>query len=288
MQLLQRLTLWMVLVIACDMSTQGSPLSAADTKVTRYARFQAGTTVAYGVIEGDKITQIEGDLYGTWKKTAHSHDLKSVKLLVPAKPSQVLAMAGNYKSHIKNTPVPEKFTIPQAFFKSPSCLIADGAEVVIPPGTKEVHFEAELVVVIGKLAKNVPEDKALDYVFGVTCGNDISARDWQKSDVQWWRAKGSDTFGPCGPIIVSGLNYEDLRVQMRVNGKTLQDQSSKDLIHGVAKTVSFLSQHITLHPGDLIYTGTPGETSAIKSGDVMEVEVEGVGVLKNKVAGEAK
>ncbi len=287
MQLLQRMTLWMVLVVVCMMSVTVSPLSAADAKVSRYARFKAGNTVAMGVIEGDKITQIEGDLFGSWKKTTNTHDLKSVKLLVPTKPSQVLAMAGNYKSHIKNTPVPEKFQIPQAFFKSPSCLIPDGAEVVIPPGTKEVHFEAELVVIIGKEARNVSEEKALDYVFGVTCGNDISARDWQKSDVQWWRAKGSDTFGPCGPIIVSGLNYDDLRVQMRVNGKVLQDQSSKDLIHSVSKTVSFLSQHITLHPGDLIYTGTPGETSAIKPGDLMEVEIDGIGVLKNKVA-EAK
>lgn len=285
MHLLQRLALWTAMVVVCEMALSTSPLTAADTKISKYARFQAGTTVAYGVIEGDKITEIEGDLFGTWKKTSNTHDLQSVKLLVPTKPSQVLAMAGNYKSHLKNTPVPEKFQIPQAFFKSPSCLIPDGAEVVIPPGTSNVHFEAELVVVIGKLAKNVPEDKALDYVFGVTCGNDISARDWQKGDIQWWRAKGSDTFGPCGPIIVSGINYDDLRVQMRVNGKTLQDQSSKDLIHSVSKTVSFLSQHITLHPGDLIYTGTPGETSAIKPGDLMEVEVEGIGVLKNKVAG---
>lgn len=285
MQLLQRWALWTAMVVVCEMGMTTSPLTAADSKVSRYARFQAGTTVAYGVIEGEKITQIEGDLFGSWKKTSNTFDLKSVKLLVPTQPSQVLAMAGNYKSHLKNTPVPEKFQIPQAFFKSPSCLIPDGAEVVIPPGTNNVHFEAELVVVIGKLAKNVPEEKALDYVFGVTCGNDISARDWQKNDIQWWRAKGSDTFGPCGPIIVSGINYDDLRVQMRVNGKVLQDQSSKDLIHSVSKTVSFLSQHITLHPGDLIYTGTPGETSAIKPGDVMEVDVAGIGVLKNKVAG---
>lgn len=253
--------------------------------MTRYARFQVGETIAYGVIDGEQITRIDGDLFGAWKKTSEVHDLKEVKLLVPTKPSQVLALAGNYRSHIKDVAVPEKFKIPQAFFKSPSCLIPDGAEVVIPPGTKDVHFEAELVVVIGKLAKSVPEDRALDFVFGVTCGNDISARNWQKEDVQWWRAKGSDTFGPCGPIIVSGVNYDDLRVQMRVNGETKQDQSSKDLIHGVAKIVSHLSQHITLHPGDLIYTGTPGTTSAIKPGDVLEVEVEGVGILKNIVAG---
>lgn len=287
MRIFRRISGYGVLAIVCGLGLSALQLQAADKKVARYARFQAGQTVAYGVIEGDKITQIEGDLFGTWKKTDKFHDLKSVKLLVPTQPTQILAMAGNYKSHIKNTPVPEKFQIPQAFFKSPSCLIPDGAEVVIPPGTKDVHYEAELVIVIGKMAKNVSEEKALDYVFGVTCGNDISARDWQKNDIQWWRAKGSDTFGPCGPVIVSGLNYDDLQVQMRLNGKVVQDQSSKDLIHNVSKTVSFLSQHITLHPGDLIYTGTPGETAAIKPGDLMEVDVAGVGVLKNKVA-EAK
>ena len=284
MRICPRISVCTVLVIVCGCCLSIPHLLAAEGKVMKYARFQAGKTIAYGVIEGDKITQIEGDLFGTWKKTATTHDLKSVRLLVPTQPTQVLAMAGNYKSHIKNSPVPEKFLIPQAFFKSPSCLVPDGADVIIPPGTKEVHYEAELVIVIGKLAKNVPEGKALDYVFGVTCGNDISARDWQKSDVQWWRAKGSDTFGPCGPVIVSGVNYDDLQVQMRLNGKVVQDQSSKDLIHGVAKTVSFLSQHITLHPGDLIYSGTPADTAAIKPGDLMEVDIAGVGVLKNKVA----
>lgn len=284
MLLFQRCILLHVLTCASVLVTAGK-LTAQETKSLQFARFQSGDTVAAGVIEGNKIIQIDGDLFGKWTKTAMSYDLKSVKLLVPTRPTQVLAMAGNYKSHLKNTPVPEKFQIPQAFFKSPSCLIPDGAEVVIPPGTKDVHFEAELVVVIGKVARNVSEAEARNYVFGVTCGNDISARDWQKNDVQWWRAKGSDTFGPCGPVIVTGLNYDDLRVQMRVNGMVLQDQSSKDLIHSVSKTVSFLSQHITLHPGDLIYTGTPGETSAIKPGDVMEVEIDGIGILKNKVAG---
>src|SRR5262245_19120148 len=120
MQLLQRVALWTAVVVVCDMGISISELNAADAKVSRYARFQSGTTVAYGVIEGDKITQIDGDLFGTWKKTSNTFDLKAVKLLVPTKPTQVLAMAGNYKSHLKNTPVPEKFQIPQAFFKSPS------------------------------------------------------------------------------------------------------------------------------------------------------------------------
>jgi 2-keto-4-pentenoate hydratase/2-oxohepta-3-ene-1,7-dioic acid hydratase in catechol pathway len=140
-----------------------------------------------------------------------------------------------------------------------------------------------MVLVIGKRAKNVPKEKALDFVFGVTCGNDISARDWQKGDVQWWRAKGCDTFGPCGPFIVSGIDYDDLLVTLRHNGEIKQQQGTRDLIHNVAAMVSFISRYVTLMPGDLIYTGTPGTTGPIKPGDVCEVEVEGVGVLKNKV-----
>ena len=258
-------------------------LHAAEPKVTKYARFQAGDTVSYGVVEGDNIVAIDGDLFGKWKKTGKSYALKDVKLLVPTQPTQVLALAGNYKSHIKDAAIPEKFKIVQPFFKSPSCLIPTGADIVIPRGTEDVHYEAELVIVIGKKTKDVPVEKALDHVFGVTCGNDVSARDWQKNDVQWWRAKGSDTFGPVGPYVVAGLNYDDLRLQLRLNGKVMQDTRTKDMIHNVAKTVSVISQHVTLHPGDLIFTGTPGETSAIKSGDVVEVELEGVGVLKNGV-----
>lgn len=256
-------------------------------KITRYVRFQAGDAVSYGVVEGDRVIAITGNLFaGTWKKTDKSFALGEVKLLVPTRPTQVLAMAGNYRSHLPGEEIPEKFKIPQVFFKTPSCLVPQGARIVIPKGTKEVHFEAELVLVIGKRAKNVPVEKALEYVFGVTCGNDVSARDWQKDDVQWWRAKGSDTFGPCGPFIVSGLNYDNLRVQMKLNGKVMQDQSTKDFIHNVAKQVSFISEHVTLNPGDLIYTGTPGKTSAIKEGDVCEVDIEGVGVLKNNVVAE--
>jgi len=145
-------------------------------------------------------------------------------------------------------------------------------------------------VVIGKRARNVPEDKALDYVFGVTCGNDVSERFWQndeeQKDVQWWRAKGSDTFGPCGPFIVSGLNYDDLLMTLRLNGEVKQKERTSQMIHNVSKQVSFISQHVTLLPGDLIFTGTSGTTSKLQDGDVVEVELEGVGVLRNRVVKE--
>lgn len=295
--------------------------SVSNAEPQKFARFQVGDKIAYGIVDGQRIQEISGDLFGKWKKTDKSHALKEVKLLVPTEPRHVFAMAGNYENHIndgtrtviitttstvKTNPktgetttetkteeelrisgqVPDKFKIPQPFFKSPSSLTANGTNIVLPKDAGTVHYEAELVVVIGREAKDVSKQEALDYVFGVTCGNDISARVWQKGDVQWWRAKASDTFGPCGPYIVSGIDYDNLKIALRQNGETKQDDNTKFLIHDVASCVSFISKHITLQPGDLIFTGTPGKTAAIKAGDVLEVEIEGVGVLKNKVVAE--
>ena len=270
-----------VLLILVAMLVAGVQARAAERKIVRYARFQAGDTVAHGIVEGDRIRRITGDLFGSWKPTDATFGLSEVKLLVPTQPSKVLACAGNYKSHMGDAAA---HPAPEFFFKVPSCLIADGEEIVIPPGTETVHYEGELVIVIGKRAKNVTKDDALDHVLGVTCGHDVSARDWQKNDVQWWRAKGSDTFGPCGPSVVSGLDYDNLQLELRLNGKVRQKESTRNMEHGVAAIVSWASRHVTLLPGDLIFTGTPGKTDAIRPGDVVEVELEGVGVLKNRVA----
>ncbi|MEX2113132.1 MAG: fumarylacetoacetate hydrolase family protein [Pirellulales bacterium] len=307
-------------IVATALATNPVIVSAQPpTKVHRYARFQLGDTVAYGLVENDQIRQIDGDLFGEWKPGEKTYPLASVKLLVPVdRPSQVIALAGSYKSHlggadhvttvvtttkvttntqsgetnsttstttetVKPGEVPEKFRTPQVFFKTPSCLIADGENIVLPAGSKEVHYEAELVIVIGRKATNVSEQEAPAHILGVTCGNDVSARDWQKNDVQWWRAKGSDTFGPVGPVIVSGVDYDNLLVQLRLNGKTLQKENTSQLIHNVPKLVSFISQHVTLHPGDLIFTGTSGKTTAIKPGDTVEVDIQGIGTLTNPV-----
>jgi 2-keto-4-pentenoate hydratase/2-oxohepta-3-ene-1,7-dioic acid hydratase in catechol pathway len=263
---------------------------AQSAEPVRYLRFQKGETVAYGLVEGDRVRQLTGDLFGNWSKTETTHALSDVKLLPPTEPSQVLALAGNYRSHVAGAPTPAKFNIPQPFFKSPSCLISDGDEIVIPNDAHDVHYEAELVVVIGKKCRKVPRNQALDYVFGVTAGNDISERIWQndenQKDVQWWRAKGSDTFGPVGPYIVTGVEYGNLQLQLRLNGELKQKENTNQFIHDVPTVVSFISQYITLHPGDLIFTGTPGTTSAIKPSDVVEVELEGVGVLRNSVVAE--
>ncbi len=152
------------------------------------------------------------------------------------------------------------------------------------PDAENLHFEGELVIVIGKRAQRVAAADAAQYVFGVTAGNDVSERNWQKNDLQWFRAKASDTFGPLGPAVVTGLNYNDLLLQTRLNGEVVQSQRTKDLVFDVAAIVSYVSRYVTLEPGDLIYTGTPGTTRAMKPGDVVEVEIEGVGVLRNRVS----
>lgn len=272
----------MVVVLVGIIATAiaGLPAQATDSNVVRYARFEVDDKVSYGIVEGDRLRRLSGDLFGSWSKTDTTYALSEVKLLAPTAPSKVLAVALNYKSHAGTQPTSSK---PEIFFKVPTTLVPHGGDIVLPRGSNDVHYEGELVIVIGKKAKDVPENKALEYVLGVTCGNDVSARDWQKQDRQWWRAKGADTFGPCGPFIASGLNYDDLRLELRVNGEVKQQERTSQMIHSVSSIVSWISRHVTLVPGDLIFTGTPGQTSAIKAGDVVEVEIEGVGVLRNNV-----
>jgi 2-keto-4-pentenoate hydratase/2-oxohepta-3-ene-1,7-dioic acid hydratase in catechol pathway len=254
--------------------------AVAGGDVMKFARFRRGDVEAYGIVEGDRVRQISGDPFGAWQKTEETHPLAYVTLLVPSRPTKVLAVGLNYKSHLGTRPQPK---VPEIFLKPPSCLVPSGSAIVIPKGTADVHFEGELVIVIGKRARGISPGEAPACVLGVTCGNDVSARDWQKNDLQWWRAKGADTFGPCGPFVVAGLDYDKLALQTRVNGEVKQRQSTSDLIFNVADIVSWCSQYVTLEPGDLIYTGTPGATSALKPGDVVEVEIEGIGTLTSPV-----
>ena len=261
--------------------TQACQGSGHDQEGTRYLRFSVGDKVAYGILEGDQVRELSGDLYGDWEKTETIHALKDVTILVPSEnPTKVLALAGNYKSHIGNS---EPNAYPEPFIKLPSSLLAQGGQIVQPPDTDPVHYEAEVVIVMGKRARDVSESEALQYVLGITCGNDISARTWQKGDVQWWRAKAADTFSPTGPYILSGVDFSKLEMILKVNGEVRQKASISDMIHGIAETVSFISKYVTLEPGDLIFTGTPGTTKGMHPGDVVTVEIDGVGVLENTV-----
>lgn len=249
-------------------------------EVRRFARFEHQGKPRYGLVEGENLRVIDGNILKKWKPTEQTVPLASVKLLAPVKPKKVFAVGLNYKSHLGDRPAPR---VPEIFFKMPTCVIGPGESILLPKESTDVHFEGELVLVIGKKGRDIPTENAKEYVFGVTCGNDISERQWQKNDLQWWRAKGSDTFAPCGPYLVTGVDYDDLLLRLKVNGAVKQEQRTSDLLHPCADIVSWISRHVTLEPGDLIYTGTPGKTSALAPGDVVEVEIESVGTLSNPV-----
>ena len=220
--------------------------------MTQYVRYRKDSAVAYGILDGATVREIRGDLFGAHEATGATHPIAAVKLLYPCEPSKILAVGRNYKSHLGNP-------------------------IVIPQDAANVHFEGELVIVIGQRGT----------IFGVTCGNDVSDRDWQngpRKDLQWWRAKGADTFAPLGPAIATGLDYGNLMLETRLNGEVVQRQSTADLTFDGPAIVSWVSRWVTLVPGDVIYTGTPGSTRAMRPGDVVEVEIEGIGVLRNPVA----
>ena len=240
----------------------------------KYVRYQAESTVAYGILDGATIRQLRGNLFGAPEPAGIAHPLNAVKLLYPCEPSKILAVGRNYKSHLGDRQAPDR---PEMFYKPVSALQNPDDPIVIPPDAANVHFEGELVIVIGPRGT----------IFGVTCGNDVSDRDWQngpRKDLQWWRAKGADTFAPLGPVIVTGLDYRNLMLETRLNGEVVQKQSTADLTFDGPAIVSWVSRWVTLVPGDAIYTGTPGSTRAMHSGDVVEVAIEGIGVLRNPVA----
>lgn len=258
--------------------------------VTRYVRFERAGQEGYGLLVGETIQPFEGDLFGSRQPTGESVALADVKLLYPCKPTKVMALAGNYASHLGEGA--EMPAVPEPFYKPISSLISPGEPIVLPPDSQDVHYEAEFVIVVGKKAKNVSEAEAEDYILGYTCGNDVSERNWQNGsldgpenkDLQWWRGKGADTFGPMGPCIAAGFDYLQSRIQLRLNGEVKQDTTLNYLIHKPPAVVSFISRYVTLMPGDVIFTGTSGKTSQIQKGDTLEVEIDGIGVLKNPVA----
>ena len=249
--------------------------------MTKYIRFERGSATAYGILDGDTVLELHGDVFGDRKQTGAGHRLADVKLLYPCEPPKILAVGLNYKSHLRDRKPPEH---PEIFSKPVTALQHPEGPIMIPPAAGNVHFEGELVLVIGKRVRRASLAEAREAIFGVTCGNDVSERDWQQQDRQWWRAKGADTFAPLGPAIVSGLDFSNLLLQTRLNGSVVQNQYTSDLIFDGSMIVSWISQFVTLTPGDVIYTGTPGSTSRMREGDLVEVEIEGIGVLRNRVA----
>ncbi len=251
-------------------------------EVTHWIRFDDDGTLRYGIIEGEQVRIIDGLPWGDYRKSNRTVPRDEVKPTIPSSPTNVLGAAYNYRSHLGEKTAP---TVPQFFWKTAQSLVADGEPIVLPPGAGNAHYEAELVIVIGKSVRDATLEQAAQAIFGYTCGNDVSERDWQKSDVQWWRAKASRTFGPVGPVIVSGVDWKQLRVQGLHNGKLSQDESASDMIFSPVELVQYASQFVTLQPGDLIFTAAPGATEALSPGDTFEVRIEPIGTLRNSVRG---
>ncbi|MFH1908317.1 MAG: fumarylacetoacetate hydrolase family protein [Chloroflexota bacterium] len=251
----------------------------------RIVRYQLkNESPRYGWILEDKIGAIEGDIYGEYRRLEAETPLASLKLLAPAQPSKILCVGRNFVEHAKEhaAEVPK---VPLIFMKPPSAIINPGDTIILPPQSQQIEHEAELVVVIGRRGRNVTAEEAQDYIFGYTVGNDVTARDLQKSDGQWTRAKGFDTFCPFGPWIDTEFDASDALVTCKVSGQPRQMASTRDMVFNVNTLIAFISSVMTLEPGDLIFTGTPAGVGPLKPGDVVEVEIEGLGKLSNPVAG---
>jgi len=254
----------------------------------KFVRYREEGKAVYGRVEGDKVVEISGlpfpGVSQAVSETGRSRDVQGLELLWPCEPSKILAVGLNYRSHLeaqkRTAPAkPEIFVVPISALQQPE------GEIRIPAGAQNVQLEGELVIVIGSETRCVSPSDAEWHIFGFTCGNDVSERYWQKNDLQWWRAKGCDTFAPLGPAIVTGFDWRNGQIETRLNGGIAQAGKFSELLFDPTVIVSHVSQYITLYPGDVIYSGTPGDTPAIKAGDVIEVDIPGIGVLRNRVAG---
>jgi 2-keto-4-pentenoate hydratase/2-oxohepta-3-ene-1,7-dioic acid hydratase in catechol pathway len=256
----------------------------------RIARFTTGNDPRYALVDGpagsERLVVISGDpIYTPVQPTGEEIPLDddAVRLLAPVIPrSKVIGIGRNYAAHAAElgNEIPSE---PLVFLKPNTSVIGPDDPIVLPSYSSNVHHEAELAVVIGKVVKDVTPERALDYVFGYTVANDVTARDVQKTDGQWTRGKGFDTSCPLGPWIVTGLDVDDLQVTARVNGETKQDGRTSQLIFDVPYLISYVSEIFTLLPGDVILTGTPAGVGPIVHRDVVEIEVEGIGILRNPV-----
>lgn len=261
----------------------------------RIGRIEFEGEPRYAVLDGEICDLVDGDLFGAWRPAGRTVPMSQTRLLAPMSPRQIVAVGLNYRRHAAEggRPIPEA---PVLFLKGVNAVIGPGEPIVLPNmAPDEVDYEAELVVVIGRRAKNVPEDEADDYVLGYTCGNDVSARDCQmRLDQQWARAKSFDTFAPLGPWIETELDPEQVRVRTDLNGERMQDSDTADMVFSCRELVSYVSRCMTLVPGSVLMTGTPGGVGFartpqvfLRDGDTVTVEVDGIGRLTNPVRREA-
>jgi 2-keto-4-pentenoate hydratase/2-oxohepta-3-ene-1,7-dioic acid hydratase in catechol pathway len=248
-------------------------------------RYRLGKQTDYGLIVDGAVHSLQDGLWAPWQPGPAVAGIDEVVLLAPCEPSKIVAVGRNYAAHAAEhgADVPSE---PLIFLKPPSAVIGPGEPIVYPARlSQHVEHEAELAVVIGRRARHVPRDEAFSFVLGYTCGNDVTARDLQRRDGQWSRAKGFDTFCPLGPWIETDLDITDLGVRGWVNGQLQQDGRTKDLVFPLDELIAYATAVMTLEPGDVILTGTPAGVSPLQPGDRVAVEVEGIGVLENDVVG---
>lgn len=248
----------------------------------RIARFSHNDSIKFGIVDGGELVVLDGDpMFAGYETTGERVPLSDVALLAPVIPrSKIVCVGRNYREHAAElgNEVPAE---PMLFFKPNTSVIGPGDTIVRPKQSTFTSFEGELAAVIGRIAKNVPAESALDYVFGYTIANDVTARDLQKTDGQWARAKGFDTFCPLGPAIETEFSFDGARIVTRLNGEVAQDGPISDMIHSVADIIAYASAAFTLLPGDVILTGTPAGVGPFVAGDVIEVEIAGLGILRN-------
>jgi len=253
----------------------------------RIIRYQTkDETPKYGWLLEDKIGDISGNPFGRYRRRDATMPLANVKLVTPCQPSKIVCVGRNYVEHAKElgNEVPK---VPLIFLKPPSAIISNGDAIVLPPQSRQVEHEGELVVVIGKRTRNVTAEQAKKFIFGYTIGNDVTARDLQNTDGQWTRAKGFDTFCPFGPWIDTEFDPSDAVLTCRVNGQMRQMASTRDMVFGVGMLVAYISSVMTLEPGDIIFTGTPAGVGELRNGDRVDVEIDGLGRISNPVRVEA-
>lgn len=256
--------------------------------MTQIARYEIGGSSHYGHLDGNRLERMTGTLFNGLTPTGQIDFLADVRVLTPLPAPRIFGVGANYIAHIAEMGMATP-TRPMLFMKPTNTVIGPGDPVIFPREGQVIHYEAELAVVIGKTARRVSVGDALGVILGYTCANDISERVIQKEEMDQGClliGKGYDTFCPIGPVIATGLDPSDLRLEARLNGETRQSSSTSDLLFSVPELVSYISQAITLEPGDVIITGTPSGVGEIAPGDVMEIELEGVGVLSNPVIAE--
>jgi 2-keto-4-pentenoate hydratase/2-oxohepta-3-ene-1,7-dioic acid hydratase in catechol pathway len=250
----------------------------------RFIRYSVGESKPrYGWIFQDKVGPLEGEPFGEYRRLEAGMPLDRVRLLAPVVPGKIVAVGRNYAEHTQERAV-EVPEIPLIYLKPPSAVIGPDETILLPPQSQRVDHEAELAVVIGKVGRWIHAEDALQHVLGYTAANDVTARDLQQKDGQWTRGKGFDTFCPLGPWIETYTDPSDMRITCRVNREMRQMGSTREMVFSVQQLIAFISSVMTLHPGDVILTGTPAGIGLLTPGDTVEVEIEGIGVLRNPVA----